>query len=129
MTAVDRATGFAVIGKLAACTTRALVAQVRPLLGAQPQPVRTITADNGPEMTGYRALEVALGTCFFFTRPNSAWQRGSIEHFNGLIRRAYPRGTDFTAVRQQDRTRLVRQLNQRPRRRLGYQTPEECYGR
>lgn len=115
------------IGKLAACTTRALVARLRSLLGAQPQPVRTITADNGPEMTGYRALEVALGTRFFLTRPNSAWQRGSTALLNGHIRRLYPKGTDFTPVTRQDCTRLAQQLNQRPRRRLDFRTPEQCY--
>ena len=128
VTAVERATGYAVIGKLAACTARALVARLRTLLGTQPQPVRTITADNGGEMTGYRRLEAALATRFYVTQPYSAWQRGSIEHLNGLIRRTYPKGTDFTAVTQQDCSRLARQLNQRPRRRLAFQTPEECYG-
>jgi IS30 family transposase len=127
VTAVERATGYAVIGKLEACTTEALVARVRQLLQDQPHPVRTITADNGSEMTGYRYLEQALGCRFYFTQPYSAWQRGSIEHLNGLIRRVYPKRTDFTPVTQQDCTRLAQQLNQRPRRRLGFQTPEESY--
>jgi IS30 family transposase len=126
VTAVERVTGYAVIGKLEACTTAALVARVTQLLRHQPHPVRTITADNGSEMTGYRS-EQALGTRFYFTQPYSAWQRGSIEHLNGLIRRVYPKGTDFTAITQQDCHRLARQLNQRPRRRLGFRTPEECY--
>ena len=78
-------------------------------------------------MTGYRYLERALQTRFYFTQPYSAWQRGSIEHLNGLVRRVYPKGTDFDAVTQQDCNRLTRQLNQRPRRRLGFRTPEECY--
>jgi IS30 family transposase len=127
VTAVERVTGYAVIGKLEACTTEALVARVSQLLRDQPHPVRTITADNGSEMTGYRYLEQALACRFYFTQPYSAWQRGSIEHLNGLIRRVYPKRTDFTPVTQQDCTRLAQQLNQRPRRRLGFQTPEECY--
>ena len=127
VTAVERATGYAVIGKLRACTTDALVGRLKALLGDQPHPVRTITADNGSEMTGYRSLERALQTRFYFTQPYSAWQRGSIEHLNGLIRRVYPKGTDFTPVTQQACTRLARLLNQRPRRRLGFRTPEECY--
>jgi IS30 family transposase len=127
VTAVERVTGYAVIGKLEACTTEALVTRLTPLLKEQPHPVRTITADNGSEMTGYRYLERALQTRFYFTQPYSAWQRGSIEHLNGLIRRVYPKGTDFTQVTQQDCTRLARQLNHRPRRRLGFRTPEECY--
>lgn len=127
VTAVERVTGYAVIGKLEACTTEALVARVTQLLQGQPHPIRTITADNGSEMTGYRYLEQRLGCRFYFTQPYSAWQRGSIEHLNGLIRRVYPKRTDFTAVSQHDCTRLAQQLNQRPRRRLGFQTPEERY--
>jgi IS30 family transposase len=126
VTTVERATGYAVIGKLEACTTEALVGRTTQLLQAQPHPVRTITADNGSEMTGYRYLERALGTRFYFTQPYCAWQRGSIEHLNGLIRRVYPKRTDFTPITQQDCTRIARQLNQRPRRRLGFRTPEEC---
>jgi IS30 family transposase len=127
VTAVERATGYALIGKLEACTTEALVARVTQLLQDQPHPIRTITADTGSEMTGYRYLEQALGCRCYFTQPYSAWQRGSIEHLNGLIRRTYPKRTDFTTVTQWDCTRLARQLNQRPRKRLDYRTPEECY--
>jgi IS30 family transposase len=127
VTAVERATGQALIGKLEACTTEALVARLSQLLRDQPHPVRTITADNGPEMTGYRYLERALQTRFYFTQPYSAWQRGSIEHLNGLVRRVYPKGTDFSSVTQHACNRLARQLNDRPRRRLNFRTPEECY--
>lgn len=127
VTAVERVTGYAVIGKLEACTTEALVARVTQLLQDQPHPIRTITADNGSEMTGYRYLEQRLGCHFYFTQPYSAWQRGSIEHLNGLIRRVYPKRTDFTSVSQHDCTRLAHRLNHRPRRRLDFKTPEECY--
>lgn len=127
VTAVERATGNTVIGKLEACTVDALVARVTQLLRDQPHPVRTITCDNGSEMAGYRYLEAALNCRVYFTQPYSAWQRGSIEHVNGLIRRVYPKGTDFTTISQWDCNRLARQLNQRPRKRLNYQTPEECY--
>lgn len=127
VTAVERATGYAVIGKLEACTVEALVARVTQLLADQPHPVRTITCDNGSEMTGYLQLQAALGCRVYFTQPYSAWQRGSIEHLNGLIRRIYPKRTDFTHVTQWDCNRIAQQLNQRPRKRLNYQTPEECY--
>jgi IS30 family transposase len=127
VTAVERATGYAVIGKLEACTVDALVARVTQLLQEQPHPVRTLTCDNGSEMAGYRYLEQALGCRVYFTQPYSAWQRGSIEHLNGLIRRVYPKRTDFTPVTQWDCTRLARQLNDRPRKRLNFQTPEERY--
>lgn len=85
MTAVERVTGFAVIGKLEACTTEALVTRLILLLRHHAHPVRTITADNGPEMTGYRYVERVLRTRFYFTQPYSAWLRGSIQYLNGLI--------------------------------------------
>lgn len=127
VTAVERATGYAAIGKLETCTVEALIDRVTQLLRDQPHPVRTITCDNGSEMTGYLTLGRALGCRIYFTQPYSAWQRGSIEHLNGLIRRTYPKRTDFSPVTQWDCTRLARQLNQRPRKRLDYHTPEECY--
>lgn len=104
-----------------------LFARLRILHGAQTHPVRTITADNGTEMTGYLALEAALRTRFYFTQPYGAWKRGSIKHLNDLIRRAYPKGTYFTPGTQRDCTRLARRLNSRPRHRFGVQSPEECY--
>ena len=110
VTAVERVTGYALIGKFGACTTEALVARLTQLLRDQRHPVRTITADNGPEMTGCRYLERALQTRFYFTQPYSAWQRGSIEHLIGLIRRVYPKGTDFTHATQHGCTRLARQF-------------------
>ena len=128
LTAVERVTGYVVIGKLVRHTAAAFADRAIHLLRHQPHPVRTITADNGTEMTGYRDLEASPSTRFYFTQPYSAWQRGSIDHLNGLIRRVYPKRTDFTPVTQQDCTRLARHLNQRPRRRLGFRTPEECYG-
>ena len=126
VTAVERVTGYAVIGKVEMCTTEALVARLTRLLRDQAHPIRTITADNGPEMAGYRYLERALTTRLYFTQPYSAWQRGSIEHLNGLIRRIYPKGTAFAPVTQQDCNRLARQLNQRPRRRFGFRTPRSA---
>lgn len=76
-------------------------------------------------MTGNRTIVAAHTTRFYFAQPYTAWRRGPIEHRKGLIRRTYPKGTDFTTVTQLYCTRLARQLNQRPRRRLGFQAPEE----
>jgi hypothetical protein len=82
--------GLHAIGKLDACTTAALVARLQSLLRTQTHLLRTITAANGSERTGYRSLERALQARFYCTRPYSAWQRGSIEHLNGLVLRSIP---------------------------------------
>ncbi len=96
--AVERVTGYAVIGELAAGPGSAVVARFGGLVAAQPRPVRTITADNGREMTSYRWLERALSTRFNFTPPYTVWQPGSIELLNGLMRSVYHKGTDFTML-------------------------------
>ena len=97
------------------------------LLRDQPHPVRTITADNGTEMTGYRRIEAALGTTFYFTDPYSAWQRGTNENTDGLIRQSAPQRTSLAHLTQHDCSRIARRLNRRPRKCLNYVTPEERY--
>ena len=127
LSAIERATGYVVVGKLAAHTAAAFAARAIPLFRAQPRPVRTITADNGSEISGYRTIERATGTQFFFATPYHAWERGTNENTNGLIRQYLPKGQTMAHLTQRDCKRIARQLNQRPRKRLGYRTPEECY--
>ena len=127
LTAVERVTGYVVIGKLVRHTAAAFADRAIHLLRHQPHPVRTITADNGTEMTGYRRIEAALGTTFSFTDPYSAWQRGTNENTNGLIRPYVPKRTSMAHLTQPDCTRIARRLHRRPRKRLNYDKPEERY--
>lgn len=126
VTAVERVTGYVVIGKLPACTEAEFTRRTLRLL--RPHQVRTLTMDNGSEMTGYHQLQDRLGLTCYFTQPYSAWQRGSIENVNGLIRRYLPKGTDLSPLTQHQCNHIARELNQRPRKRLNWHTPEECYG-
>ena len=105
----------------------AFTARSLQLLGAQPRPVHTITADNGSEISGYRAIERRTGTRFYFATPYHAWERGTNENTNGLIRQYAPKRQSLAGLTQRDCTRIARRLNTRPRKRLGYRTPEECY--
>ena len=89
--------------------------------------MRTITADNGTEFHGYAAIERATGTQFYFATPHHAWERGINENTNGLIRQYLPKGTSMARLTQHDCNTIARQLNRRPRKRLGFRTPEECY--
>jgi transposase, IS30 family len=127
LTAVERVTGWVVIGKLEALTAEALTARAIQLLRDQPHPVRSLTMDNGPEMSGWRRLQVALHAPCFFTDPYSAWQRGTNENTNGLIRQYIPKKTSMAQLTQRDCTYIANRLNTRPRERLGWLTPEECY--
>ena len=127
VTLVERKTGYVAIGKLERRTTAALNHRLRGLIDAQPRPVRTITADNGTEFHGYRTLEQQCPVQFFFATPHHSWERGSNENLNGLLRQYLPKGVSMAGLTQHECNRLARQLNRRPRKRLNYQTPEECY--
>jgi IS30 family transposase len=126
---VERKTGFVVIGQLRARTTAAVNRRATELIRAQRHRVRTITADNGTEFHDYPAIERATGTRFYFATPHHAWERGTNENTNGLIRQYLPKRRSMAALTQQDCDRIAAQLNGRPRKRLGYRTPEECYAR
>jgi len=126
---VERKTGYVVIGQLRARTTAAVNRRATRLIQAQPHHVRTITADNGTEFHDYPAIERATGTRFYFATPHHAWERGTNENTNGLIRQYLPKRRSMATLTQQDCDRIAAQLNRRPRKRLGYRTPEECYAR
>ncbi len=83
---VERKTGYLVLGKLRARTTAEVNRRATRLLQAQPHPVHTITSDNGTEFHGYAALETATQATFYFATPHHAWERGTNENTNGLVR-------------------------------------------
>jgi len=126
---VERKTGYVVIGKLRARTTEEVNHRATALIHAQPHRVRTITADNGTEFHGYAAIEQATPARFYFATPHHAWERGTNENTNGLIRQYLPKRHSMAPLTQQDCDRIAATLNRRPRKRLGYRTPEECYAR
>ncbi len=127
LTLVERKTGYVAIGKLHARTTAHVTPRASQLIRRQPRPVRTITADNGTEFHDYATIERRTATRFYFATPHHAWERGTNENTNGLIRQYLPKGQSMARLTQQDCNGIARQLNQRPRKRLGYRTPEECY--
>ena len=126
---VERKTGYVLIGKLRARTTTEVNRRATQLITRQQRTVRTITADNGTEFHGYAALEQATGTRFYFATPHHAWERGTNENTNGLIRQYLPKRQSMAHLTQHDCNRIAATLNNRPRKRLGYRTPEECYAR
>lgn len=129
VTLVERKTGYLLVGKLADQTAAAFTRRLLELVQGQGGRVQTITADNGSELAGYRTVEARTGARFYFARPYQAWERGTNENTNGRLRQYLPKGMDLARLTQRDCTRLARQLNQRPRKRLGSRTPEECYAR
>jgi transposase, IS30 family len=125
-TLVERKTGLVLIGKLADRTARALSRRLTRLIRGAGR-VETVTADNGTEFHDYPRVERLTGAAFYFARPYHSWERGSNENANGLIRQYLPRGMSMAGLSQQQCNAIARKLNTRPRKRLGFRTPLECF--
>jgi transposase, IS30 family len=85
----------------------------------------SLTVDNGMEFGGFKTLCGQLGTAIYFAHPGCPWERGGNEHFNGLLRWYFPKGTDFSQVSEAELQAAVDALNDRPCKALGYRTPRE----
>ena len=127
MTMVERVTGFLIIGQLARRATAELNARLEALIRRETRPVRTITADNGTEFHSYKAIEQRLPVKFYFAAPHHSWERGSNENANGLIRQYFPKGVSMEDLTQADCDRIAAKINQRPRKRYDWHTPEDLY--
>jgi IS30 family transposase len=88
---------------------------------------RTLTVDNGKEFSQFKELEKKTGLKVYFADPYAAWQRGTNENTNGLLRQYFPKGTDFRQVSKKDIALVVKKINNRPRKCLNYQTPYEVF--
>lgn len=127
LTLVERKTGYLALGKLQRRTGAEVNERAHRLIRAQPHPVRTITVDNGTEFHSYAALERVIAARFYFATPHHAWERGTNENTNGLLRQYLPKRASMAQLTQHDCNRIAAKLNARPRKRLDYRTPEECY--
>ncbi len=127
VTMVERATGYLAIGKLVRHTAADTTARCIELIGRHPGRVATITADNGSEFHSYADIEAATDALFYFATPHHSWERGTCENTNGLIRQYLPKRASMAHVTQADCDAIAAKLNSRPRKRLGFRTPEECY--
>jgi len=123
---VERKSGYTLlarVGDLRAPTVRHAAHQ---RLASLPQHLRrTMTFDNGKEFAEHEALAAATGMSIYFAQPYCAWQRGTNENTNGLVRQYLPKGTDLTAYSHHEVAAIQSSLNDRPRKRLGYLTPRE----
>jgi len=126
LTLVERKSGYLLLGKvpnLQAATVRQAAAQ---RYATTPTALRkTLTLDNGKEFAEHEELEVEAALRIYFAKPYCAWQRGTNENTNGLIRDFFPKGTDLANLPEHRFTKVQQLLNDRPRKRLGYRTPSE----
>jgi len=126
-TLVERSTRFTMLVPLPGGRgPEAFADAVIPVIGGLPQALRrSLTWDQGKEMSRHQQIAVAAGVDIYFCDPHSPWQRGSNENTNGLLRQYFPKGTDIPAspARLQE---VADELNGRPRKTLGWKTPAEA---
>lgn len=125
-TVVERKTRFVYIipisNRSSAVVTKAIAATINQLI---PEFRKSMTHDNGMEMNNHKWLSDNTGLDIFFAHPYSSWERGTNENTNGLIRRFFPKGTDFNNITNKQLMEAQNSLNNRPRKVLRYKTPNE----
>jgi transposase, IS30 family len=89
--------------------------------------VLTLTSDNGGEFAHHARIAGGLGARFYFARPHASWERGVNENTNGLVRQYFPKRHDFAVITEAEVERVMKRLNDRPRKTLGYLTPNEVF--
>lgn len=124
---VERKTGFTLIRKVERKTAQAVGQAMVGLLKPLRNQVHTITSDNGREFARHEEIAKRLQADFYFAHPYASWERGTNENTNGLIRQYFPKNRDFTTITQQEIDTAMERLNNRPRKRLGYQTPNQVF--
>ena len=127
-TLVERHTRYVMLAKVAGKDTRtvvtALIKQARKL---PKELYKSLTWDRGKELTDHRRFTLATNIDVYFCDPQSPWQRGSNENTNGLLRQYFPKGTDLSVHSQAYLNKVARQLNERPRETLQFETPAERF--
>jgi len=126
VTLVERKSGYLLLGKVAnlqAATVRQ--AAVKHYATTPAALRKTLTLDNGKEFAEHEQLQMEAALKVYFAKPYSAWQRGTNENTNGLVRQFFPKGTDLANLPEHQFTKVQQLLNDRPRKRLGYRTPNE----
>jgi IS30 family transposase len=124
----ERVSGVVFVEKAAERTMAEANRITSERLGKLPPHLRqTLTRDRGSENLGYQELERDPGIRCFFAHAYHSWERGSNENVNGLIRRFFPKGTDFRAISGEEIQRVENLLNTRPRKRLGWKTPHGVF--
>jgi len=125
LTINDRVSSYVIIEKLNGKDAKELALKVIERLSSYKKRIHTITSDNGKEFAEHKMISSELKVDFFFAKPYHSWERGANENTNGLIRQYFPKKTSFENLSDQDIKRVEDILNNRPRKKLNFLTPNE----
>ncbi len=127
-TLVERHTRYVMLAKVANKDTQTVVSALIKQAKMLPNELyKSLTWDRGKELADHRRFTLATDIDVYFCDPQSPWQRGSNENTNGLLRQYFPKGTDLSVHSQAHLNKTARQLNERPRKTLKYETPAERF--
>ena len=123
VTLTERKSRLALIGKVERRTAQAVREAIIGLLKPCEAHVHTLTADNGKEFANHQEISEKLSADFFFAHPYAAWERGSNENMNGLLRQYFSKGRDFGTISEKEIDAVMYKLNNRPRKCLAFNSP------
>ena len=127
-TLVERHTRYVMLAKVANKDTQTVVSALIKQAKKLPRELyKSLTWDRGKELADHRRFSLATDIDVYFCDPQSPWQRGSNENTNGLLRQYFPKGTDLSVYSQAHLNKVARQLNERPRKTLAFETPAERF--
>lgn len=125
---VERQTGYTELIPVPNKKSDVVMSAIRKRMQNHPPGVRlSITFDNGSEFALWAWLQWVLGLLVFYAHPHSPWERGTNENTNGLVRQYFPKGTRFSQIDKYEVRDIQDKLNNRPRKRLEFRTPNEAF--
>ncbi len=128
-TLVERHTRYVMLAKVANKDTSSVVSALIKQSRKLPSELyKSLTWDRGKELADHKRFKLATNADVYFCDPHSPWQRGSNENTNRLRRQYFPKGTDLSVHSQAKLNAVARELNERPRKTLSYETPAERFG-
>jgi IS30 family transposase len=127
LTINDRATGMLKIKHIESKEAKVIENNTIELLEEWMPFIHTITSDNGKEFTNHKEIAEQLNIDFFFAKPYHSWERGANENLNGLVRQYFPKKSNFEIIQQERVKQVEKILNNRPRKRYNYLTPNEVF--
>ena len=127
LTVNDRVTGMLQMIKIDDKNSETIMIAVIELLQNWKPFIKTITSDNGKEFAKFQEIALALNIDYYFANPYCSWERGANENLNGLVRQYFPKGSDFTLITNEQVQYVVEKINNRPRKRFEFETPNEVH--